>query len=242
MTNLTQGDNGSILSFTVKDGGQIADLTNATVQVILTYSATHSGTNKQAEITDAVNGKCRLVLTSNDILLDGIYVFQILVTYSDGRQFNSDVQKFTVTKKLGFIPIQSVGGNGGNTNIISGNNGHILVNGLDVKVYDDTITKSDISSLRDSQHTHSNKDIIDKLTQVGTDLLFNGSKIFDDTSIKNDINTLKNSDAVKRLGVSTNGKLTIDGVEVTLDDPTSPVDGGTFTTTYNTNIVDGGGF
>lgn len=235
-----QGDTG-ILSLTIKDGNQIADLTNATVVVTLTYN--HTGKIKQAVINDAVNGKCSVALNSDDLLFDGIYVFQAQVNYPDGRQFSSDIQKFTVTKKLGFIPALNSGGNsGGNTNIASGVNGHILVNGLDIKVYDDLSTISDISNLKANQHTHSNKDILDKLTQSGTDLLFNGSKIYDDTGVKNDISTLKNSDAVKRIGVSSNGKLTIDGVEVTLDDPTSPVDGGTFTTTYNTNIVDGGGF
>jgi hypothetical protein len=168
---------------------------------------------------------------------------------------------------MGYIP--SAGG--GNVDITQGNNGHIFVNGLDVKVYDDSIVKTDITNLKDKntitdnsinninnslsglstdvsdlnnkKHNHSNLSILNSLSTDGTNLLFNGAKItFDDTVISNRINSIENSDAIKRLGVSSNGKLTIDGAEVTLDDPTSPIDGGNFTSTYSTTIVDGGEF
>jgi hypothetical protein len=102
---------------------------------------------------------------------------------------------------------------------------------------------TDVSDLKNNKHNHSNLSVLNQLSTDGTNLLFNGASITVDTSaMTTEINSIKNSDAIKRLGVSSNGKLTIDGVEVTVDDPTSPIDGGTFTTTYNTNIVDGGEF
>lgn len=245
---IAQGSNGVILNFTIKDNGQVVDLTGATVQMLLTLRS--SGKIKQAEITDVVNGKCTVTLNADDILFDGVYTFQNTVSYPDGRTFTSNVQKLTVTKKIGFIPVTGggSGGNSGNTEVINGINGHILVNGNDVKVYDDSSIKSDINSLNLTQHSHSNKAALDRLgIDVENKLTIDGVEIvsgtsYDDTTLKNNISTLQNSDAVKRLGISANGKLTIDGVEVTIDDPASPVDGGTFTTTFNTNIVDGGGF
>jgi hypothetical protein len=190
---IVQGDNGNILELVIQDDFQIIDLTNATVQVVLTYKT--NGRIKNAVVTDAVNGKCEVTLTSEDVMFEGVYAFQATVTFNDGRKFTSNIQRFNVLKKIGFIPNTG----GGSTEIISGTNGHILVNGQSITVYDDATIKTDISNL-------------------------------------------KNSDAIKRLGVSLNGKITIDGVEVTIDDPTSPIDGGTFTTTYITSTVDGGGF
>ncbi|MED3562228.1 BppU family phage baseplate upper protein [Bacillus xiapuensis] len=311
-TEIVQGDNGTILELIIQDDNQVIDLTGATVQVVITYKST--GKIKQAVVTDAINGKCEVTLNSDDVLFDGVYSFQATVIFPNGNKFTSNIQRFTVTKKMGFIPNTAGNGNGDpHTEIISGINGHILVNGIDVKVYDDSQVKSDITNLKSSQHTHANKSTLDKLsddginllfngltlgnggsgssvsdsttngnilingsevnvyddTQINSDitklkanehnhmnmsvlnllstdginLLFNGAKItFDDSEILNKINLIQNSDVVKRLGVSTNGKLTIDGAEVTIDDPTSPIDGGTFTTTYNTNIVDGGEF
>jgi hypothetical protein len=301
MTNeIVQGDSGSIIELVIQDDSQVIDLTDATVQIVLTYKST--GKIIQAEITDPVKGVCQFTLTSEDTMYEGIHTFQATVTFSDGRKFTSNTQRFNVAKKIGFIP-STGGGGGGNTEIISGVNGHILVNGLDVKVYDDSTVKTDIIDLKNSKHAHSNLSVLNQLTTDGTYLLFNGSKIvgglgseivqsetngyvkvdgidvkvFDTTDLQNEIsnkqplgdyatniqlstglsqkaekgvtdahenriNSIENSDVIKRLGVSSNGKLTIDGVEVTLDDPTSPIDGGTFTTTYNTNIVDGGEF
>jgi hypothetical protein len=264
-TEIIQGDSGNIFQLVIQDGTQIIDLTNATVQVVLTFKGT--GKIKQAEIVDPVNGLCQITLTSEDTLFEGIHSFQATVTFSDGRKFTSNIQRFNISKKIGFVP--STGG--GSVDIITGNNGHILVNGLDVKVYDDATVKQDISTLKDNEtvtnssinnintslssmstdvsdlknnkHNHSNLSVLNQLSTDGTNLLFNGASITVDTSaMTTEINSIKNSDAIKRLGVSSNGKLTIDGVEVTVDDPTSPIDGGTFTTTYNTNIVDGGEF
>lgn len=159
---IVQGDNGIILSFIIKDGDEPINLTSASVQIVLTLRS--SGKIKQGVITDALNGKCQVILNSDDILYDGVYTFQPTVTFPDGRQFTSGtLQKLTVVKKLGFIPTTN---SGGSADIVSGNNGHILVNGNDVKVYDDSSVKSDVASLMTSKHTHSN---LSQLNRLGID-------------------------------------------------------------------------
>jgi hypothetical protein len=149
---------------------------------------------------------------------------------------------------------------GGSTEVIGGNNGHILVNGMDIKVYDDTTVKTDISTLKNNdlatsnsignintslsgistdmtdlknnKHNHSNLSTLNQLSTDGTNLLFNGASL-----------TFANAEILKRLGISANGILTIDGVEITLPPtPTTNIDGGTFTTTTFNSTIDGGSF
>lgn len=169
---IVQGDNGTVIELTIQDGTKIIDLTDATVQIILTLRS--SGKIKQAIITDAINGKCEVTLISDDILYDGVYTFQAVVYFSDGRQFTSNIQKLTINKKIGFIPTT----NGGNVSIVSGNNGHILVNNSDIKVYDDSVLQQTIQQLN--------------------------------IAIE-DLNIYKT--LLSRLGISSNDKLTIDGIE-----------------------------
>jgi hypothetical protein len=299
---IIQGDKGTILELIISDDNKIVDLTGATVTVAIKYKAT--GITKQATITEPLNGICEITLNPEDIQFQGTYTFQATVTFPNQNQFNSNIARFSVTKKLNFVPV--VGG--GNINLGDSTiNGNIIVNGMEINVYDDTQIRTDINNLKTSQHTHTNKAALDRLninaqnhltidgvelvagggtggssvsdSPTNGNILINGSevKVYDDTNLlnqiagkqpsgnyatqtdlsdgliskadksvtdnhENRINSIENSDAIKRLGVNSNGKLTIDGVEVTLDDPTSPIDGGTFTTAYNTNIVDGGEF
>jgi hypothetical protein len=235
--------------------------------VVIKYKRT--GIKKEATITDAQNGKCQITLNAEDVNYEGVYSLQATVTYLNGNTFTSNVQRFVVNKKIGYMPV--IGGTTGNISD-SSINGNIIINGQEIKVYDDTQVKLDINALSNSLHTHTNKAALDRLgintqnhltidgielvtgsgvggssvsdSTTNGNILINGqeNKIYDDTALSNKINLIENSDAVKRLGVSSNGKLTIDGVEVTVDDPTSPIDGGTFTSTYNTNVVDGGEF
>lgn len=200
---IVQGNNGSVLSFAISDGTKPIDLTNATVQVTLTNS-NHIGFVRQAEITDSINGKCQIALTSDDVQFDGTYIFQPTVYFSDGRQFTSStIQKFVVAKKLGFIP-GSGGGSGSSTNILpAGINGHILVNGNDIKVYDDTSINNKVNTIVSQSTTNGN-------------IVFNGNevKVYDDTNVNNQITGIKDSDVYKRVGIDSNNKLTVDGVEV----------------------------
>lgn len=266
MNEIYQGDSGTVLSITITNDDSIVDLTDSTVDVVIKYKRT--GIKKVAAITDAINGKCEITLNAEDVVNDGIYSLQATVNFSNGNKFSSNVQRFIVNKKIGYVPV--IGGSTGNVGD-STINGNLIVNGIEIKVYDDTLVRGDINNLKQSQHTHANKAALDRLdineqnhltidgvelvtggsggssvsdSTINGNILINGQnvKIYDDTTLQTEITTIKNSDVIKRIGISMNGKLTIDGVEVTLDDPTSPIDGGTFTTAYNTTIVDGGEF
>lgn len=171
VNEIVQGDSGVVLELIIQDGTQVVNLTGATVEVHIRLRA--NSVKKQATITDAINGKCEITLDSEDISQEGNYSFQATVTFSEDRQFSSNIERFPVSKKLGFIP--SIGGNvnvGG-----SAINGNILINGLEIKVYDDIVVRNDINELKSSKHSHSNKSTLDKLTDNGTNLLFNGSPI-----------------------------------------------------------------
>lgn len=258
-----QGDNGTVLEITIKDGNQTISLIDASVEVLIKYK--DIGIIKQAEIIDAQNGICQITLLSDDVIYEGSYTFQATCTFIDGGIFTSSLQRFTVSKKMGYIP--SKGNGGGNKTQVTDSslNGNIRVDGIEIKVYDDMQIKSDISSLKSSQHAHNNKSTLDKLTDNNTSLLFNGNPIggsnittsdkngnlisdgneiivYDDATLMNEITNLKNLDVIKRLGINASGNLTIDGIEITLDDPASPIDGGTFLSTHDTNIIDGGEF
>lgn len=98
MGGIIQGDNGTVLRMTVKEGGATVDLTGATVDV-----AIKRGTllmTKTATVTDAPAGKCEIELTSADVDLPGLYFFQATVRFGYGREFSSDIQRFTVGGKL----------------------------------------------------------------------------------------------------------------------------------------------
>jgi hypothetical protein len=293
MNEIYQGDNGTVLSLTITNDESVVDLTNSTVEVVIKYKK--NGIKKQAIISDAINGKCQITLTAGDVNYEGIYSLQATVTFSNGNTFTSNVHRFVVNKKVGYIPV--IGGSTGNIGD-SSINGNIIVNGQEIQVYDDAQVRTDINNLLNSQHTHSNKSSLDrlgineqnKLTIDGIELptgggngggssvsdsttngniLVNGIElqVYDDSSIRSQLHshtnkstldkltddgtnllfngtaiTISNSETLNRFGISANGRLTIDGVEQVLEDPTSPIDGGTFTTTYNTTIVDGGEF
>jgi hypothetical protein len=252
-----QGDQGTVLNLTIRDSNQVVDLTDATVQVLIRLK--DMGILKAATIIDSQSGKCQITLNSQDIQYEGVYQLQATVTFLNGTKFSSSIQRFIVNKKMGYIPSVG-GGNGGSTEVIGGNNGHILVNGLDIKVYDDATLKQDISTLKNSdlatsnsinninislsgistdltdlnnkKHTHTNLSTLNQLSTDGTNLLFNGASL-----------TFANAEILKRLGISANGILTIDGVEITLPPaPTTNIDGGTFTTATFNSTIDGGSF
>jgi hypothetical protein len=288
-----QGDNGTVLQLTIRDSSQVVDLSDATVKVLIRLK--DMGILKDATILDAQNGKCQIILFSQDILYEGIYQLQATVTFSDGTTFSSTIQRFNVNKKMGYIP--TTGGGSGSANIVGGNNGHILVNGTDIKVYDDMTLKSDVASLKSNEgitnnsinninyvlsnmssdigelnnnkHNHPNLAILNSLSTDGMNLLFNGTtiggskivqsvtngyinvdgndiKVYDDQILAGLINELNQyKTLLSRLGISSNGVLTIDGVEITA--PTSPtpitsIDGGTFTTLTFDTTIDGGSF
>lgn len=73
----------------------------------------------------------------------------------------------------------NTGGTGSSTISDSTTNGNILVNGSEVKVYDDTSINNTLNNKADKTdlHSHTNRSTIDKLSDDGTNLLFNGTPI-----------------------------------------------------------------
>lgn len=205
-----QGDSGTVISITIRDDNQPVDLTGTTVDVLIKLK--DMGKLKSALITDHINGKCEFTLLSEDIMFEGIYNFQATVNFPNGSKFTSSIQRFTVLKKMGYIP--SAGGT-----IVditdSSTNGNIRVDGVEVKVYDDKNVKEDINDLKNSKHSHINQSTLNLLATDGTDLLFNSEAI-----------TFSNADILRRLGISTNGILTVDGAEIGVpsQDKTAPSD------------------
>jgi hypothetical protein len=213
MNEIYQGDNGTLLNLTITNDESVIDLTDSTVEVVIKYKRT--GIKKEATITDATNGKCQITLGAEDVNNEGVYTIQATVTYLNGNTFTSNVQRFTVNKKIGYVPV--IGGTTGDVGD-SSINGNIIINGQEIKVYDDSQIKSDINILSNSSHTHTNKVVLDRLginaqnhltidevEQVNSggisggsavsdsptngNILINGSEVqvYDDTTIKNQI-------------------------------------------------------
>jgi hypothetical protein len=158
MNEIFQGDNGTTLNLTISDGEKIVNLINSTVEVVIKYKRT--GIKKEATITDATNGKCQITLNAEDVNYEGVYTLQATVTYLNGNTFTSNVQRFTVNKKIGYVPV--IGGTTGDVGD-SSINGNIILNGQEIKVYDDSQIKSDINILSNSSHVHTNKGYLDRL-------------------------------------------------------------------------------
>jgi hypothetical protein len=96
---IVQNDNGTILKLSVTDDNGVVDIRNSTVDVVIRYKNTNI--TKQATITDGINGKCELTLSSDNVSQIGTYAFQITVKFIDGKQFSSsNVERFVVNKKL----------------------------------------------------------------------------------------------------------------------------------------------
>jgi hypothetical protein len=159
-----QGDNGTILQLTIRNGSQIVNITDATVQVLIRFK--DMGILKAATIVDGINGKCQITLNSQDIIYEGIYQLQATVVFPDGDRFSSNVQRFSVNKKMGYIPSTGGGTGGGTTEVVAGTNGHILVNGIDVKVYDDSALQTALSEKASTTHIHP----ISEITNLSTTL------------------------------------------------------------------------
>lgn len=236
MAVIYQGDNNIVFNLTITEEGQVVNLTDTTVEVLIRLK--DKAVVKLAEIVDAPNGKCKIILYSSDLIYAGVYSLQATTTFADGGKYTSNIQRFSVEQKIGYIPSLS-GGGGGSTNITtSDTNGNIKVNGVEVKVYNENAVKTDISDLKASKHTHTN---VEQLERIGINNLgkmtidnveyrngdtiensltngnirINGQEInvFDPTTLDNEISNIKNSDTFKRLAVNSNGRLAIDGVE-----------------------------
>jgi hypothetical protein len=110
LDSIVQGNNGSILRFTVLRNKAVVSIEDATVSIAIKQGATLF--EKQAAITDAINGICEVTLNKADLTTPGLYFFQPTVTYADGDEFSGDVQRFKVTGRLTGVPPVDSGGGG----------------------------------------------------------------------------------------------------------------------------------
>jgi hypothetical protein len=212
MSDIYQGDSGTKIILTITSDNGIVDLTNTTVEVVIKYKAT--GIKKIANIIDAPNGKVEITLDETDIANTGAYVIQATVKYTNGDSFSSSIQRFVVNKKIGYVPVVGAGTSDIGSSSINGN---LIIDGIEIKVYDDALIRGDINNLKLSQHVHTNKDTLDRLgvnlqnhltidgveqssiggvggstvsdSSINGNILINGAevKIYDDTILKNQI-------------------------------------------------------
>jgi hypothetical protein len=93
---IIQGDNGTRLKLHIQENNVPLDLSGANVEVKIKIGMRTF--TKIAEITDI--GECEIELTSDDLATSGIYTTQATVTYTDESKYSSDIQRFSVGKKL----------------------------------------------------------------------------------------------------------------------------------------------
>lgn len=257
---ITQGDNGVVFELIIKDGKNIVDITNSSVDVLIKHK--DRGVIKSAEITDGINGECNITLISDDIVFDGVYTFQATVNYANRKKFTSSQQKFVVNKKIGYVPA------------ISGEGNIVSVNGKSGEV---TLTAEDIGALPLSTSIPSKiSDLINDNDFVTTDIVENKAKeaednaknasvpvtdkgiaggiaILDDNGHVLDgngsvISSETNAKSIlledgRNIEESTKEiKTQIEEISTKLNDTVSDIDAGTFTDSLGENIIDGGNF
>ena len=100
MAGIKAGDNGTEYEFLVRDGGAIVPLNGATVEIVVKVG--NRRFTKNAQITDAANGICKLTFTREDLAETGNYILQGIVKYpNDGdKEFASDLIKFYVGGRI----------------------------------------------------------------------------------------------------------------------------------------------
>jgi hypothetical protein len=98
MSEIIQGDNGTILEGTVSDENGIVDIRGASV--IFTIKSSTKRIEKNGTVTDGQNGIVQCVLNSDDVQDVGNYIFQATVKFDDGKIFSSNLQKFKVGVKI----------------------------------------------------------------------------------------------------------------------------------------------
>lgn len=98
MSNIYQGDNGTVLQFTVKDNGIPVDIRGATVKVV--FKTTTRTFEKLATITDGLGGVCEIELAKEDVSEATKYRMQGEVTFAGETQFASDILTLAVNSRL----------------------------------------------------------------------------------------------------------------------------------------------
>ena len=98
MSEIIQGDSGTILEGTVSDDNGIVDIRGCTVT--FTIKSSTKRIEKDGMVIDGQNGIVQCVLSSEDVQDIGNYVFQATVKFSNGNQFSSNLNRFKVGAKL----------------------------------------------------------------------------------------------------------------------------------------------
>lgn len=98
MSEIIQGDNGTVLECTISDQNGIVDIRGSQVTFIIKTPTRRF--EKEGNVTDGLQGKAEVVLLSEDVSDVGNHVFQANVKFSDGKQFSSNLQRFKVGAKL----------------------------------------------------------------------------------------------------------------------------------------------
>jgi hypothetical protein len=203
--SIVQGDHGYSIPFiTRKD--TILDLTGASVEVAIQRGGVT--TNKQANILDAVNGKCEVILSSADLNIMGTYTYQWTAYLPDGRILSGNPSSFYVKDKLNDLPpgdaentvvvpfankeefdelkeyVDQLVIDGGGSIVTDGDtNGTIKVNNIEVLVYDDAGVLQRLEALESTPSDGSGSSVSDSSTNGN--ILVDGQEItvYDDTSV-----------------------------------------------------------
>lgn len=98
MSEIIQGDSGTVIEATISDDNGVVDIRGGSVEFVIKTSTKRI--IKQGTITDGLNGICQFVLNSEDVQDIGNYAFQGTVIFPSGKKFSSDIHKFKVGQKL----------------------------------------------------------------------------------------------------------------------------------------------
>ncbi|MED1205856.1 hypothetical protein [Heyndrickxia acidicola] len=98
MSEIKAGSNGVILEHPITCDGEIVLLTGSTVTVV--FKTSKRRFEKQAQITDDVNGICQVTLTSDDLSEEGVYELQGTVYEASGSLFISDIVYIKIGEKI----------------------------------------------------------------------------------------------------------------------------------------------
>jgi hypothetical protein len=99
LSNIIQGDNGTLLEFTVKDDSGVVDLSNAQSVLFRLKKSFLNTVEKVCTVTDSVNGKAQVTLSSSDTDSSGRFSYQVTVTFVDGSEFTSEPMILTIDRK-----------------------------------------------------------------------------------------------------------------------------------------------
>lgn len=194
--SIVQGDNGYAIPFIAKKD-TILDLTGASVEVAIERNG--EIINKPANIIDPLTGKCEVILSSSDLSFMGTYTYQWTAYLPDGKVFSGNPASFYVKDKISDFPQGEVE----NTVIYP----FATTMELDTVQTEITNAKETFPTLKEKLdsmvinaggHTHSNKTVLDALSDNAGTLEYNGQPIQGGGG-----STVTDS--------ATNGNITVDG-------------------------------